>query len=131
MINAPVAARAVQRDTEFQNDFQKTFNPAGDSMPPGKQTLLVAAMQSKNNARCTVSGSLDLFSDEYYNAQLTSGGTSGNRNFGASISAWTLGETGVVKLLELTYGVEGSSEKNPKVHKPKPEALNPKPCNLE
>jgi oligosaccharyltransferase complex subunit beta len=95
-------------------------------MPPGKQTLLVAAMQSKNNARCTVSGSLDLFSDQYFNAQLTSGGKSGNRNFAASISAWTLGETGIVKMLELAYGVEGSSEKNPKVPKPKPPALDPR-----
>lgn len=44
---------------------------AAASMTPGKKTMLVAALQARNNARCTVSGSLALFSDSFYNSEVT------------------------------------------------------------
>lgn len=34
----------------------------------GKKTVLIAALQARNNARVVVSGSLDFFSDEFFSA---------------------------------------------------------------
>ena len=34
----------------------------------GKSTVLIAALQARNNARVVVSGSLDFFSDEFFSS---------------------------------------------------------------
>lgn len=39
----------------------------------GKNTLLVAALQARNNARVVFLGSLDFFSDEFFTANVQSG----------------------------------------------------------
>merc|ERR1711990_187616 len=40
----------------------------------GKQTVLVAGLQARNNARVIFSGSLDFFSDEFFTAEVETGG---------------------------------------------------------
>lgn len=40
----------------------------------GRDTLLVSAIQARNNARAVFSGSMELFSNQYFTAQLTSSG---------------------------------------------------------
>ena len=41
----------------------------------GKNTLLVAALQARNNARVVFLGSLDFFSDEFFTASVQNGMT--------------------------------------------------------
>ena len=36
----------------------------------GKNTLMVAALQARNNARVVFSGSVDMFSDEFFQASV-------------------------------------------------------------
>lgn len=40
----------------------------------GKSTLLVSALQARNNARVVVAGSIAMFSDEYLTSGVSSGG---------------------------------------------------------
>ena len=36
----------------------------------GKNTLLIAGLQARNNARVVFAGSLEFFSDEFFNAKV-------------------------------------------------------------
>lgn len=49
----------------------------------GKNTLLVAALQARNNARVVFLGSLDFFSDEFFTASVQSGMT--NKQYVVSV----------------------------------------------
>ena len=53
-----------------------SFTPAqpieDDLAIAGSSTRLVAALQARNNARVVVSGSLDLFSDEFFTGSVHS-----------------------------------------------------------
>jgi oligosaccharyltransferase complex subunit beta len=64
----------------------------------GSDTLLVSAIQGRNNARTVISGSLDMFSNDYFNAEGSS-----NREFCADISAWAFGENGVLRFRDVTH----------------------------
>jgi oligosaccharyltransferase complex subunit beta len=46
--------------------------PIKDLHVAGKKTVLVSALQARNNARVAISGSLELFSDKYENLLLVS-----------------------------------------------------------
>ena len=58
----------------------------------GKNTVLIAGLQARNNARVVFSGSLDFFSDEFFTAMAEKPGsapvTAGNADLAAAISAW-------------------------------------------
>lgn len=64
----------------------------------GADVLLVSALQGRNNARTLVSGSLDMFSNEYFSAIGAS-----NRQYCADVSAWTFGERGVLRFRDVTH----------------------------
>ncbi|XP_043268270.1 dolichyl-diphosphooligosaccharide--protein glycosyltransferase 48 kDa subunit [Venturia canescens] len=70
----------------------------------GKNTLLIAALQARNNARVLFSGSLYFFSDEAFTSpvQKTQGGRryekSGNEEVAKSIAQWTFKENGVIRV---------------------------------
>uniref|UniRef100_A0A1B6D8E2 Dolichyl-diphosphooligosaccharide--protein glycosyltransferase 48 kDa subunit n=1 Tax=Clastoptera arizonana TaxID=38151 RepID=A0A1B6D8E2_9HEMI len=70
----------------------------------GKNTLLIAALQARNNARIVFSGSLYFFSDEAFSSpvQKAQGGKkfdlSGNQQVAAALSKWVLKETGVLRV---------------------------------
>lgn len=57
----------------------------------GKHNLLVLGIQGFNNARCLVSGSIDMFSNEL---NLASGGSNGK--YAANLVGWLSHERGVV-----------------------------------
>merc|ERR1711971_848821 len=57
----------------------------------GKQTVLVAGLQARNNARVIFSGSLDFFSDEFFTAEVETGGKkvgSGNAALAKALTDW-------------------------------------------
>jgi len=70
----------------------------------GTDTGLVTALQARNNARVLISGSLDLFSNEFYSgnaAKASAAGSSkvasGNQEWVKNVVAWTFQETGLVR----------------------------------
>merc|ERR1712020_430724 len=83
----------------------------------GKQTVLVAGLQARNNARVIFSGSLDFFSDEFFTAQVETGGkkvASGNAALAKALTDWCFKQSGVLKVESITHHKEG--ETSPPAH---------------
>lgn len=64
----------------------------------GADTLLVSSIQARNNARIVFSGSLDMFSNEYFAVE-----DSGNKEFCEDLSAWAFGDRGVLRFRDVTH----------------------------
>uniref|UniRef100_A0AC11CHD1 Dolichyl-diphosphooligosaccharide--protein glycosyltransferase non-catalytic subunit n=1 Tax=Ovis aries TaxID=9940 RepID=A0AC11CHD1_SHEEP len=71
----------------------------------GKNTLLVAGLQARNNARVIFSGSLDFFSDAFFNSavQKAAPGSqrysqTGNYELAVALSRWVFKEEGVLRV---------------------------------
>ena len=64
----------------------------------GADSLLVSALQARNNARISVSGSLDLFSNAFFAASGV-----GNKEFCAGLAAWTFGARGVLRFRDIRH----------------------------
>lgn len=81
----------------------------------GKGTLLIAALQARNNARVVFSGSLHFFSDEAYSARVQAVGAgqteraAGNREVVASITSWVFGEAGVLRVTRVSHHKAGET----------------------
>lgn len=69
----------------------------------GSDTLLVTALQARNNARVVVSGSLDLFSNSFFRAKQANGEFVGNELFCAELSKWAFGEAGVLRFRDILH----------------------------
>jgi oligosaccharyltransferase complex subunit beta len=69
----------------------------------GADTLLVTALQARNNARVVVSGSLDMFSNAFFRAKQASGDLVGNELFCRELSKWAFGEAGVLRFRDITH----------------------------
>ncbi|XP_061197195.1 dolichyl-diphosphooligosaccharide--protein glycosyltransferase 48 kDa subunit-like isoform X3 [Saccostrea echinata] len=82
----------------------------------GKNTLLVAALQARNNARVVFLGSLDFFSDEFFTANVQNGMTnkkfpkSGNEDLAISLSQWVFKEKGVLRVGAVKHNKQGEKE---------------------
>lgn len=81
----------------------------------GKSTLLVSALQARNNARVMFSGSLDFFSDKFFTSPVQSahGGkryeTSGNQVLATALSQWVFKEKGVLRAQNVRHHRKGQS----------------------
>ncbi|NWZ37671.1 OST48 glycosyltransferase, partial [Brachypodius atriceps] len=71
----------------------------------GKNTLLIAGLQARNNARVIFSGSLDFFSDAFFNSAVqkaTPGSKrysqTGNYELAVALSRWVFKEEGVLRV---------------------------------
>ncbi|CAH3018268.1 unnamed protein product [Porites evermanni] len=76
----------------------------------GKSTLLIAGLQARNNARVVFSGSLDFFSDEYFNRAVQSAkagskqfSKAGNQELAIALSEWVFKENGVLRVGEVKH----------------------------
>lgn len=82
----------------------------------GKNTLLVAALQARNNARVLFSGSLFFFSDEAFTSsvQKAQGGKkfekSGNEAVAKAMSQWVFKENGVIRATSVSHHKIGEKE---------------------
>lgn len=78
----------------------------------GKNTVLIAGLQARNNARVVFSGSLDFFSDEFFTADVEMTGQaavkSGNAALAKAVALWCFKETGVLKVEEVTHHLVGA-----------------------
>lgn len=82
----------------------------------GKGTILLAALQARNNARVVFSGSLYFFSDEAIMSQVKKVGEvqvhdqSGNLNVINAISKWVFKEAGEIRVKSVKHHKEGEKE---------------------
>jgi len=79
------------------------------------KTILVSALQARNNARVLISGSLQLFSDRFFNTQAQKYGddkksSTGNEVFTTELSKWVFKERGVLKASNETHHRVGESQ---------------------
>ncbi|XP_014210486.1 dolichyl-diphosphooligosaccharide--protein glycosyltransferase 48 kDa subunit [Copidosoma floridanum] len=82
----------------------------------GRNTLLIAALQARNNARVVFSGSLYFFSDEAFESSVQKNGdtkkyeTSGNQAVTEAITKWVFKENGVVRVSSINHHKAGEKE---------------------
>lgn len=75
----------------------------------GDDVLLVTATQARNNARVTVSGSVDMFTNSFFAAKVDGGAQVGNALFCAELSKWSFGEAGVLRFRDIEHSkVDGT-----------------------
>jgi oligosaccharyltransferase complex subunit beta len=85
-------------------------------MAVGSSTLLVAALQARNNARIVFVITLDFFSDQFFQAsvQKANGGKkfdkSGNQDLALSLARWTFRDTGVLRVGKVSHHLKGEAE---------------------
>lgn len=77
-------------------------------MGTGRDTLMVTAVQSRNNARAVFAGSLAMFSDKFFTSAITTPEgktfpTSGNQQFCIALSQWVFQERGVLRSSPLSW----------------------------
>uniref|UniRef100_F6PZY0 Dolichyl-diphosphooligosaccharide--protein glycosyltransferase 48 kDa subunit n=1 Tax=Xenopus tropicalis TaxID=8364 RepID=F6PZY0_XENTR len=82
----------------------------------GKNTLLIAGLQARNNARVVFSGSMDFFSDAFFNSavQKAAGGSNryaktGNYELAVALSRWVFKEEGVLRVGQVSHHRVGES----------------------
>lgn len=118
-VEAPVLFRGIGQDLEedspllvsllsasssaYSNAIDK---PVNEISVAGKKISLVSALQARNNARVTISGSLELFSDSFFNHPVqkhSADGSSkkfdrsGNEVFAKNVAEWTFQERGILR----------------------------------
>eukprot|EP01135_Chromosphaera_perkinsii_P001484 Nk52_evm13s179 gene=Nk52_evmTU13s179 len=75
----------------------------------GKDAVLVAGMQARNNARAVFVGSMDMLSDAFF-AMKAKGAVAGNEKFASSVFSWAAQEAGVLRIRDIKHNVVGELE---------------------
>jgi len=78
----------------------------------GRNTLLIAGLQARNNARVVFSGSLDLFSDNFFSAMVerstgVQAEQSGNADLARALTDWCFHQTGVIRVERTEHSLIG------------------------
>jgi oligosaccharyltransferase complex subunit beta len=126
-IEAPVLFRGVGQDIEEDSallfsvlsGYSTTYShsrtePVKQLHVSGSKTSLVTALQARNNARAIFSGSLELFSDKFFNSDVEVAGKkyekSGNEEFTKNIISWAFQERGILRYKNLKHHLVGEKE---------------------
>jgi len=81
-------------ETTFSgNDLEITSHPEN----LGKKTVLISALQARNNARVVISGSLEFFSNAYFTS------TTDNRYLSNELSKWVFAERGILRTSNVAH----------------------------
>ncbi|EGR30314.1 hypothetical protein IMG5_135110 [Ichthyophthirius multifiliis] len=88
-------------DTTYSYNYEKS-----ETENTGNHIILVAGVQGRNNARAILTGSIELFSNEFYKQEKFS-----NREFMQNIMLWNFGETGILKVGKINNTLDGQSQK--------------------
>jgi len=86
-------------------------------MAVGRNTLLIAGQQARNNARIVFCGSIDFFSDRFFMSAVKNEAKSesktfirsGNMEIATDIALWTFKRSGVIRAVEVTHHLAGES----------------------
>merc|ERR1712013_293589 len=81
----------------------------------GKQTVMIAGLQARNNARVVFAGSLEFFSDELFNSLVepVTGGEkvgSGNQELAKALSLWCFKQSGVLRVESISHHRKGEAK---------------------
>jgi len=79
----------------------------------GKSSVLVAALQARNNARVAISGSLAVFDNKYWDADVPVGKKtvkSGNADFVVELTKWVSHSRGLLRLSDIRHHIVGEEE---------------------
>lgn len=117
--------------TAYTYDTKKEKEFLDDAWAAGTQMQYITAFQARNNARIAISGSVEMFSDEFYtmtvkgvNGEETQ---TGNKDFAKDLTKWTFKETGVVKTVAIRHHLAGNAsevEINPMVYRIKNDVVS-------
>jgi oligosaccharyltransferase complex subunit beta len=107
-------------NTAYSYDPESVMNEYPHSI--GKATLLVAGLQARNNARVIFTGSVEMFSNEFFESPvqtvkagsgLASAGDfyekSGNEDLAKSLTQWVFKERGVLRVVEVNHHLVGET----------------------
>jgi len=127
-IDAPVLFRGVAQDIEENSELlfpvlsassyaysAAPGKPAEQPSVAGRKVVLVSALQARNNARVIFSGSLELFSDQFFNSAAQKHGgqkfaKSGNAAFVQQLVSWAFQERGVLRVKSVSHHRVGETE---------------------
>lgn len=96
-----------------------TYNPestiADYPSTVGKSTLMITALQARNNARVVFTGSLEFFSNEFFESSVQKSNgkkfdKSGNEELAIELSKWLFKERGVLRAVEIKHHEVGQKE---------------------
>lgn len=82
----------------------------------GKNTVLIAALQARNNARVVISGSLYFFSDEAFTSPVQKAlsnkkfDVSGNKQVAIALSQWVFKEHGVLQVKSVSHSLKNGKK---------------------
>lgn len=117
--------------TSYAYDTKEDAAYAEDPWSVGSQLHLVSALQARNNARITVSGSAEIFSDEFFGMTVKAQGSNkkvevANRAFAKEVTSWTFKETGVVKVVGIRHYLanEAGAPINPSMYRIKNDVVS-------
>eukprot|EP00096_Caligus_rogercresseyi_P005361 TRINITY_DN2067_c0_g1_i1.p1 TRINITY_DN2067_c0_g1~~TRINITY_DN2067_c0_g1_i1.p1 ORF type:complete len:434 (-),score=183.49 TRINITY_DN2067_c0_g1_i1:101-1402(-) len=82
----------------------------------GKNTLLIAGLQARNNARVVFSASLEFFSNDFFESSVHLKGSespSGNRELSQSLLSWCFKRSGLLRTSELKHHLVGQTASPP------------------
>lgn len=96
-----------------------TYNPdssiADYPNTVGKSTLMITALQARNNARVLFVGSLEFFSNEFFESSVQKSNgkkfdKSGNEDLAIELSKWLFKEKGVLRVVDVKHNQVGHKE---------------------
>eukprot|EP01087_Luapelamoeba_hula_P007364 TRINITY_DN1808_c0_g1_i1.p1 TRINITY_DN1808_c0_g1~~TRINITY_DN1808_c0_g1_i1.p1 ORF type:complete len:469 (-),score=86.99 TRINITY_DN1808_c0_g1_i1:58-1422(-) len=100
--------------TAYSSGAEAELNGVGK----GSDVVLISALQARNNARVSFVGSLDLFSDKFYQASVEkhaadgSAVQSGNEELGKNLVSWTFGQRGVLRTSNVNHHRVGTTQRD-------------------
>ncbi|KAI0781447.1 Dolichyl-diphosphooligosaccharide-protein glycosyltransferase subunit [Trametes elegans] len=104
LLKAPAESFASDADSDSGAEaLVEAAEKGGEGLWAGSQLSLVTGFQTLDNARATWVGGVDLFTDEFFNKEVTKGKQSGNRQFARDVSAWTFQEKEVLRIDEVEH----------------------------
>lgn len=102
---APILKAA---ETAYLHNAKEEDGEIHDGFATGSQIALISALQARNSARFTVVGSLDLFQDKWFDAEVQEVGKQNkvktvNRQFAQQLTEWAFKEVGVLRAQKTSH----------------------------
>lgn len=100
-------------DTAYSSDFELLEQ---EPLAIGNDVGLISALQARNNARVTFVGSLEFFSDQFFDSPVQqfnsaeSHSKSGNKALVNDLTKWTFQEKGILRTTSRSHHKEGEYE---------------------
>jgi len=103
--------------TAYSYNPKEEAEAVEDPFATGSQLSLISAMQSRNSARFTVLGSVEMLQDAWFGANVRASGNdaqsegltvpTANREFAKKLTGWTFQELGVLKVGRIVHHLNG------------------------